>query len=90
MTPPGTVNAFFSSGCQRFDDRSHGETYQDYLFAMVEETARNGWVRNLCSHDHGTPTKQDFAKKCGWIADLITRAGEAGLRFASPPESMPH
>ena len=53
---------------------------------MVEETARNGWVWNLCSHDHGTPSKHDFAKKCGWIGDLIVRAGEAGLRFASPPE----
>ena len=71
---------------ERFDDRAHGESYQDYLFAMVEETAANGWVWNLCSHDHGTPTKQEFGERCGWIGDLIVRAREAGLRFASPPE----
>ena len=70
----------------RFDDRSHGDSYQDYLFAMVEETARNGWIWNLCSHDHGTATKREFAERCGWIADLIVRAREAGLRFAAAPE----
>ena len=53
---------------------------------MVAETAQNGWVWNLCSHDHGTPTKQEFGERCGWIVDLIVRAREAGLRFASPPE----
>ena len=71
---------------ERFDDRSHGETYQDYLFAMVDETAKNGWVWNLCSHDHRTPTKQEFWRERKWIADLIVRARDAGLRFASPPE----
>ena len=71
---------------ERFDDRSHGETYQDYLFAMVDETAKNGWVWNLCSHDHRTPTKQEFLRERKWIADLIVRARDAGLRFASPPE----
>ena len=71
---------------ERFDDRSHGETYQDYLFAMVEETAKNGWVWNLCSHDHRTPTRQEFVRERKWIADLIVRARDAGLRFASPPE----
>ena len=71
---------------ERFDDRSHGETYQDYLFAMVDETAKNGWVWNLCSHDHRTPTKQEFWRERKWIADLIGRARDAGLRFASPPE----
>ena len=71
---------------ERFDDRSHGESYQDYLFAMVDETARNGWLWNLCSHDHGTPTRRDFEEKCGWLGDLIARAKATGLRFASPPE----
>ena len=71
---------------ERFDDRSHGETYQDYLCAMVDETAKNGWVWNLCSHDHRTPTKQEFLRERKWIADLIVRARDAGLRFASPPE----
>ena len=70
----------------RFDDRSHGDSYQDYLFAMVVETARNGWIWNLCSHDHGTATKPEFDAQCGWIADLIVRAQEAGLRFAAPPQ----
>ena len=71
---------------ERFDDRSHGDSYQDYLFAMVAETARNGWIWNLCSHDHGTATKREFAEQCGWIADLIVHAKRAGLRFAAPAE----
>jgi peptidoglycan/xylan/chitin deacetylase (PgdA/CDA1 family) len=71
----------------RFDDRSHGDTYQDYLFAMLPEVCRKNWVWSLCSHDHGTPTKRDFFDTKGkWIEDVIVRAKDLGIRFVSPEE----
>ena len=71
----------------RFDNRSHGDTYQDYLFAMLPEVCRNNWVWNLCSHDHGTPTKQDFFETKGkWLEDVIVRAKDLGIRFVSSGE----
>ncbi len=71
----------------RFDDRRHGDSYQDYLYAMLEEVAAKDWVWNICSHDHGTPTKEAFAQTKGaWLGDLIERAKKLGIRFLSPPE----
>ena len=70
---------------ERFDDRRYGETYQDYIYAMLEEVAQNDWVWNLCSHDHGTATVEIFDQTKGkWIEDLILRAKDLGIRFVAP------
>ena len=72
---------------ERFDDRRHGDTYQDYLFATLEEVAQNNWVWNVCSHDHGTQDQETFFQTKGqWLEDLILRAKDLGIRFVSPPE----
>ena len=72
---------------ERFDDRRHGETYQDYLYATLREVADNDWVWNLCSHDHDTATKERFFETKGkWIEDFIVRAKELNIRFADPEE----
>ena len=69
----------------RFDDRRHGDTYQDYLYAMLAEVEKNDWVWNICSHDHGTSTKEAFRQTKGtWLEDLIVRACDLGIRFAGP------
>jgi len=69
----------------RFDDRRHGDTYQDYLYAMLEEVAKNDWVWNVASHDHATRTKEAFFETKGkWIGDFIVRAKGVGIRFAAP------
>ena len=69
----------------RFDDRRHGDTYQDYLYATIDEVAENDWVWSLCSHDHGTPTIDAFRETKGvWLRDFITRAQSRGLRFLDP------
>jgi len=69
----------------RFDDRRHGDTYNDYLYAMLEEVAKNDWVWNLCSHDHGTPSSEAFFQTKGaWLEDVIVRAQALGIRFAGP------
>jgi len=72
---------------ERFDDRRHGDTYQDYLFAMLYEVSRNDWVWSVCSHDHGTPTKEAFFSTKGkWVENLIIRARDLGMRFLAPHE----
>ncbi len=69
----------------RFDDRRHGDSYQDYLLAMLNEVSKNHWTWNICSHDHGTPTKEAFQETKGkWILDFLTRAKDLGFRFLSP------
>lgn len=69
----------------RFDDRRYGNTYQDYISAMLQEVATNNWVWNVCSHDHGTPSKEVFSETKGkWLGDLIERAQALGIRFLSP------
>ena len=71
----------------RFDDRRHGPEYRDYLYAMLDEVAANGWVWNLCSHDHGTHTREAFdATKGKWIGEMISRAKDLGIRFLSPSQ----
>ena len=71
----------------RFDDRRHGETYEDYLFATLEQVADEDRVWNLCSHDHGTPTAEVFFETKGrWLGAVIERARQLGVRFASPPD----
>ena len=71
----------------RFDDRQYGETYQDYLFAMLEKVAVKDLVWNVCSHDHGTvDTETFFQTKGQWIEELIVQAMDLGIRFASPPQ----
>jgi peptidoglycan/xylan/chitin deacetylase (PgdA/CDA1 family) len=70
---------------ERFDDRRYGETYQDYLYAMLAEIAAQDWVWNICSHDHGTPTAAAFHEGPGaWLEDLIVRAKSLGIRFVDP------
>ena len=70
---------------ERFDDRRYGKTYQDYLYAMLEEVARRDWVWNICSHDHGTQTVEMFDETKGkWMEDMILRARDLGIRFVSP------
>lgn len=70
----------------RFDDRRHGDTYEDYIRATLAEVAANDWVWNICSHDHGTPDSETFAQTKGkWIEELIVNAKELGIRFVSPP-----
>ena len=72
---------------ERFDDRRHGDTYQDYLYATLEEIAANDWVWNLCSHDHGTFTAEMFHQTKGkWLSDFISRGKKLGVRFASPTQ----
>jgi len=72
---------------ERFDDRRHGDTYQDYLYATLREVADSDWVWNLCSHDHDTPTKQEFFETKGkWLEDFIVRAGELDIRFVGPED----
>jgi len=71
----------------RFDDRRHGDTYQDYLYATLEEVAENDWVWNVDAHDHNTPTKEAFFETKGkWLEDFIARAKTLGIRFASSVE----
>ncbi|MFH1731458.1 MAG: polysaccharide deacetylase family protein [Planctomycetota bacterium] len=69
----------------RFDDRRHGDTYQDYLFATLKEVAANDWVWSVCSHDHKTPTREAFdATKGRWLRDFLVRAVETGCRIIAP------
>jgi len=69
----------------RFDDRRHGETYQDYLYATLKDVTNNDWIWNLDAHDHGTPTKEAFFETKGkWLEGLIVRAKDVGIRFAAP------
>jgi len=69
----------------RFDDRRYGDTYQDYLYAMIEEVAENDWIWNIASHDHETPTKEAFFETKGkWIEDFMKRGLDAGIRFSEP------
>ncbi|MBQ41949.1 MAG: hypothetical protein CME15_05775 [Gemmatimonadetes bacterium] len=71
----------------RFDDRRHGETYEDNLFATLEQVAAEDLVWNLCSHDHGTATAEVFFETKGrWLGAVIERALQLGVRFASPPD----
>ena len=71
---------------ERFDDRSHGETYQDWLYWMLEEISKKDLIFNLCSHDHGTKTKEEFYTHKAWLEDLIKRALDLGIRFAGPED----
>jgi peptidoglycan/xylan/chitin deacetylase (PgdA/CDA1 family) len=72
---------------ERFDDRRHGDTYQDYIYAMLEEVAQNDWVWNMCSHDHGTPTKEAFFETKGeWLEDFILRARDLNIRVVAPED----
>ena len=69
----------------RFDDRRHGDTYQDYLFAMLREVVAKNWVWNVCSHDHKTPTREAFdATKGRWLRDFLVRAVDLGCRIIAP------
>ena len=71
----------------RFDDRRFGDSYQDYLFAMLEKVADESLVWNVCSHDHGTVDVETFFQTKGaWIEELIIRAKDMGIRFISPPD----
>lgn len=69
----------------QFDDRRHGETYEDYLHATLEEVATHDWVWNVDAHDHSTPTPEAFAETKGkWLEAFIARGQELGIRFAAP------
>ncbi len=71
----------------RFDDRRFGDSYQDYLFAMLGKVADESLVWNVCSHDHGTVDVETFFQTKGtWIEELIIRAKDMGIRFISPPD----
>jgi len=71
----------------RFDDRRHGDTYQDYLYATLKEVANNDWVWNMCSHDHDTATKERFFETKGkWLEDFIAHARNLNIRFVGPEE----
>ena len=71
----------------RFDDRRHGDTYQDYLYATLKEVAHNDWVWNLGSHDHDTATKARFFETKGkWLEDFIVRARDLNIRFVGPED----
>lgn len=70
---------------ERFDDRSHGDTYLDYLDWAIRETARTQCVWNVCAHDHATATGDAFRSTKGkWLEHLIVRAEELGVRIMSP------
>ena len=71
----------------RFDDRQFGDTYQDYLFAMLEKVANEKLVWNVCSHDHGTIDMDSFSRiKGDWIEMLIIQAKSLGIQFGTPPD----
>jgi hypothetical protein len=71
----------------RFDDRRHGDAYQDYLCAMIAEVCRNDWVWSVCSHDHNTPDKEAFLRTKGvFLEAFIVRAKAAGARFLTAPQ----
>lgn len=70
----------------RFDDRQFGDSYQDYLLAMLKKVSDENLVWNVCSHDHGTVNVETFFQTKGvWIEELIIRAKDLGIRFTSPP-----
>ncbi len=70
---------------ERFDDRRHGDSYQDYLVAMLQEVSKKHLIWNVCSHDHGTPTREVFDRSKGkWLRDFLVRAKDLGFRFISP------
>lgn len=69
---------------ERFDDRSHGERYEDYLYWEAEYVARNGLVCALCSHDHDTPTIEAFNDTKGaWLRAFFEHAQGLGITFKS-------
>ncbi len=71
----------------RFDDRQFGDTYKDYLFAMLEKVANEKLVWNVCSHDHGTIDMDSFSRiKGDWIEMLIIQAKSLGIQFGTPPD----
>ena len=52
---------------------------------MLQKVSKKNWIFNICSHDHGTPTKEVFLKTKGkWLRDFLVRAKDLGLRFLSP------
>jgi len=70
---------------ERFDDRQYGETYNDYLAAMIKKVAAEDLVWNVCSHDHETPTQEAFFETKGkWLEGFIRCAKDAGVRFMNP------
>jgi len=69
----------------RFDDRRYGDSYNDYLDAMLEEVSEQDLVWNLCSHDHRSATVEAFqAGKGKWLRDFLTKAADSGCRFIAP------
>ncbi len=72
---------------ERFDNRQFGDTYRDYLFAMLEKVAKENLVWNVCSHDHGTVDVESFSQTKGaWIEELIVQAKALGIDFTAPPD----
>ena len=69
---------------ERFDDRTHGATYVEYLNWALAHVAAHNLVFCLNSHDHGTPTTEAFHRTKGaWLRPALERARDLGLRFLS-------
>ena len=68
----------------RFDDRSHGPNYADYLAWAIEHVVANDFVWCLSSHDHATETAEAFeAIKGVWLRAALKKAMSVGARFTT-------
>ena len=67
---------------ERFDDRSHGPDYADYLCWAIDHVVANDLVWCVNSHDHDTETADAFeANKGVWLRAVLAKARSAGVRF---------
>ncbi|MBI2190829.1 MAG: polysaccharide deacetylase family protein [Planctomycetes bacterium] len=67
---------------ERFDDRQHGGSYNEYLLWALGYVAERGLVFCLNSHDHGTSTAGEFDRTKGaWLRPTLEHGLKLGLRF---------
>jgi peptidoglycan/xylan/chitin deacetylase (PgdA/CDA1 family) len=64
-----------------FNNLPDASSYPEHLRRMAEHVAANDFVWSLCTHDHGCATPEDFARKTGWLCDLVRYAKGLGIRF---------
>jgi len=71
----------------RFDDRQFGNTYIDYLSAMLEKVSDENLVWNICAHDFNSEDDEQFSQNCGkWLEPFMSKAKELGVGFTSPSD----
>lgn len=64
-----------------FAQPGEGASYADHLKRIAEKVAKENLTWSLCSHDHGSATKEGFEKKGRWFRAIIEYAQDLDIRF---------